>query len=222
MLCIFLSRGALGCWANTFIGSPGALLFHFPSEFFRGPGAGCPKVSSIQGNVLIYCRTGTILYGSGSQTLASLRITWRGCQKRRVLGSTSGVSDLVQDGTEESEFPPSSPGTLMLLFWGPQSEMHLPTDIYREIFQMVSGCCKCQICAEKVNKQQFGAYLNKRLDGIHQGEAESLANFEELLESYPFCHLYVIIPLFSTTHGHLWTIWYYDRTNKQETVLGLL
>lgn len=83
---------------------------------------------------------------------------------------------------------------------------------------MVSGCCKRQICAEKVKKQHFGVYLNKLLDGIHWGEAESLVNFEELLESYPYCHLYVIIPLFSTTHGHLWTIWYYDReqTNKRQ------
>lgn len=54
---------------------------------------------------------------------------------------------------------------------------------------MVYGCCKCQICAEKVKKQHFGVYLNKLLDGIHWGEAESLVNFEELLESYPYCHL---------------------------------
>lgn len=66
----------------------------------------------------------------------------------------------------------------------------------------------------KVNKQHFGIYLNKLLDGIHWGEAESLANFEELLESYPYCHLYVIIPLVPTTHGHLWTIWYMTE-NKQ-------
>ena len=61
---------------------------------------------------------------------------------------------------------------------------------------MVSGCCKCQICAEKVKKQHFGVYLNKLLDGIHWGEAESLVNFEELLESYPYCHLYVLYPYF--------------------------
>ena len=43
-----------------------------------------------------------------------------------------------------------------------------------------------------------------------------MANFEELLESYPYCHLCVIIPVFSTTHGHLWTIWYYDREQARD------
>lgn len=66
---------------------------------------------------------------------------------------------------------------------------------------MVSGCCKCQICAERSINSILG-YILTNFDGI-LGEAESLANFEELLESYPYCHLYVIIPLVPTTHGIL-------------------
>lgn len=70
----------------------------------------------------------------------------------------------------------------------------------------------------KVNNSIFGIYLNKLLDGIHWGEAESLANFEELLESYPYCHLLCYYPpsLYYPWPSMDYMVYDREQTNKRQ------
>lgn len=70
---------------------------------------------------------------------------------------------MVKHGTEESEFPLSSPGTLMLLFGGTQSEMHLPTDIYREFFRWFMDAVNARFVQKRSRNSILGYILTNFL-----------------------------------------------------------